>query len=154
MSLLVDDHIRNINKKLNESTEIPHSRDIPAFLLKTIRKNKTAATLTLYYVLHVTRQRNKDALSRVLPKVVRTEGDLTWDDTFLHPFTSQLIGMADEFSSEDFCSLVFDSFLLRSVTRENVARHTLRLVEYIFQKLPALRLSSLQSQLSPKDEVR
>ncbi|KAJ8038512.1 Negative elongation factor B [Holothuria leucospilota] len=152
MSLLVDDHIRNISKKLNESTEFPHSKDIPAFLLKTIRKNKTAATLTLYYVLHVTRQRNKDALSRVLPKVVRTEGDLTWDDTFLHPFTSQLIGMADEFSSEDFCSLVFDSFLLRSVTRENVARHTLRLVEYIFQKLPALRLSSLQSQLSPKDE--
>lgn len=49
--------------------------------------------------------------------------------------------------------LVFDNFLLKSVTRENVARHTLRLVEYIFQKLPALRLSSLQNQLAPKDEV-
>lgn len=153
MSLLVDDHIRIINRKLNEATPSGLPKDIPTYLLKTIRKSRTASTLTLYYVLHVTRLRNKEALTRILPKVVRTEGDLTWDDNFLHPFTSQLIGMSDDFSSEEFCSLVFDSFLLKSVTRENVARHTLRLVEYIFQKLPALRLSSLQNQLAPKDEV-
>ncbi|PIK62052.1 putative negative elongation factor B [Apostichopus japonicus] len=137
MSLLVDDHIRIINRKLNEATPSALPKDIPTYLLKTIRKSRTASTLTLYYVLHVTRLRNKEALTRILPKVVRTEGDLTWDDNFLHPFTSQLIGMSDDFSSEEFCSLVFDSFLLKSVTRENVARHTLRLVEYIFQKLPA-----------------
>ncbi|XP_054769997.2 negative elongation factor B-like [Lytechinus pictus] len=152
MSLLVDDQMRIVNRRLNDTSDDTDLKTLPPFLLKYIRRNKIGATLILYYALHATSKRNKDALARVLPNIVKMEGDLSFNDIFLHPFVAQLSVLLDEFSSDSFCEIVFDGFLLHGASRENVARHSLRLMEFVFHKLPAAKLSKLQNALEPKPE--
>ncbi|XP_781074.3 negative elongation factor B [Strongylocentrotus purpuratus] len=152
LSLLVDDQMRIVNRRLNDTGDDSDLKTLPAFLLKYIRRNKIGATLILYYVLHVTSKRNKDALARALPNIVKMEGDLSFNDIFLHPFVAQLSVLIDDFSSDSFCEIIFDGFLLHGVSRENVARHSLRLMEFVFHKLPAAKLSKLQNALEPKPE--
>ncbi|XP_071499892.1 negative elongation factor B-like [Diadema setosum] len=152
MGLLVDDQMRVVNRRLNDTSDLDDMKSVPAFLLKYIRRNRIGATLILYYVLHITSKRNKDALARILPFVVKTESDLSFNDIFLHPFVAQLSLLLEEFSSELFCEIIFDGFLLHGSSRENVARHSLRLVEFVFHKLPAGKLAKLQNALEPKPE--
>lgn len=51
----------------------------------------------------------------VLP--VDTYNDMAFGDIFLHLLTGHLTLLSDEFGSEDFCSVVFDGFLLTSFSR-------------------------------------
>ena len=97
MSLLVDDQMRIVNRRLNDTADDTDLKSIPPFLLKYIRRNKIGATLILYYVLHVTSKRNKEALARILPNIVKTESDLSFNDIFLHPFVAQLSVLLEEF---------------------------------------------------------
>lgn len=48
---------------------------------------------------------------------VDTYNDMAFGDIFLHLLTGHLTLLSDEFGSEDFCSVVFDSFLLTSFSR-------------------------------------
>lgn len=48
---------------------------------------------------------------------VETYNDMAFNDIFLHLLTGHLILLSDEFGSEDFCSAVFDGFLLTSFSR-------------------------------------
>lgn len=57
--------------------------------------------------------------------------------------------MAEEFSTEDFCTGLFDEFLFAGLTRDNVTRHMLKLLWYIYGKLPHGRLASLMKALQP-----
>lgn len=57
--------------------------------------------------------------------------------------------MGDEFSTEDFCTGLFDEFLFVGLTRDNVTRHMLKLLWYIHSRLPALRLTTLMKALQP-----
>lgn len=60
--------------------------------------------------------------------------------------------MADEFANEDFCTGLFDEFLISGLSlsgRDNVIRHLLKLMWYIHNKLPAVRLTSLMKALQP-----
>lgn len=57
--------------------------------------------------------------------------------------------MADEFVNEEFCTGLFDEFLFAGLTRDNVTRHMLKLLWYIYSKLPALRLGTLMKALQP-----
>ena len=57
--------------------------------------------------------------------------------------------MSEEFSMEDFCTVVFDEFFLTNSARENVLRHVMKLVWYIHPKLPATRLTSIMKGLQP-----
>lgn len=36
--------------------------------------------------------------------------------------------MAEEFTTEDFCTTLFDEFLFAGLTRDNVTRHMLKLL--------------------------
>lgn len=60
-----------------------------------------------------------------------------------------LIPMADDFSTEDFCTVVFDEFFFTNISRENVMRHVMKLVWYIHPKLPPARLDTLMKALQP-----
>lgn len=60
-----------------------------------------------------------------------------------------LIPMADDFATEDFCTVVFDEFFFTNINRENVMRHVIKLVWYIHPKLPPARLDTLQKALQP-----
>lgn len=48
---------------------------------------------------------------------VETFGDLAFSDIFLHLLTGNLALLADEFALEDFCSSLFDGFLLTASPR-------------------------------------
>ena len=48
---------------------------------------------------------------------VETFGDLAFGDIFLHLLTGSLALLADEFALEDFCSSLFDGFLLTASPR-------------------------------------
>lgn len=48
---------------------------------------------------------------------VETFGDLAFGDIFLHLLTGTLALLADEFAVEDFCSGLFDGFLLTAAPR-------------------------------------
>lgn len=49
--------------------------------------------------------------------LVDTYNDMAFGDIFLHLLTGHLTLLSDEFGSEDFCSVVFDGFLLTSFSR-------------------------------------
>ncbi len=52
------------------------------------------------------------------------QGDLGFDDPFLHSLVSGLIAsIPDEFSAEEFVTAVFDEFFMSGIARENVIRH-------------------------------
>lgn len=51
------------------------------------------------------------------PPTVDTYNDMAFGDIFLHLLTGHLTLLSDEFGSEDFCSVVFDNFLLTSFSR-------------------------------------
>lgn len=106
-----------------------------------------ACEIGLYYALHIAKLRNKNALQRLLPGLgetpvryiglmdaqgraaqrlttlcvcvfaVDTYNDMAFGDIFLHLLTGHLTLLSDEFGSEEFCTAVFDNFLLTSFSR-------------------------------------
>lgn len=61
--------------------------------------------------------------------------------------------MGDEFAAEDFCTVIFDEFFYAGITKENVTRHILKLLWYIYPKLPQARLYTLMKSLTPTSQV-
>jgi len=152
-SLMVDDQIRNLNNKLpadeRESaiTIIEHSGPPPDSYTLFISENLVCSTLAMYYALQVAKSKDKTGLMRVMGNLSFTRGELSFEDPFLNSLVNALIPMADEFSSEDFCTVIFDEFFHAGLARENVLRHLLRLLCSVFHKLPAGRLESLMKTL-------
>ncbi|XP_037536580.1 negative elongation factor B [Nematolebias whitei] len=104
----------------------------------------------LYYVLHIAKLRNKNALQRLLPALVDTYNDMSFGDIFLHLLTGHLTLLSDEFGSEDFCSFVFDGFLLTSFSsKENVHRHILRMLLHLHHKVLPSYMETLMKTLEP-----
>jgi hypothetical protein len=73
---------------------------------------------------------------------------------FLFLQVSLLIHMNDEFSAEDFCTVIFDEFFFAGLARDNVPKHLLKLLWYIYPKLPAVRLQTLVKALQPTSQVK
>jgi negative elongation factor B len=73
---------------------------------------------------------------------------------FLFVQVSLLIHINDEFSAEDFCTVIFDEFFFAGLTRDNVPKHLLKLLWYIYPKLPAVRLQTLVKALQPTSQVK
>lgn len=112
---------------------------------------------------------------------VETFGDLAFGDIFLHLLTGTLALLADEFAVEDFCSGLFDGFLLTAAPRylggrtgagwagggggarpaapvassrkENVQRHALRLLLHLHHRVAPAKLQALQKALEPTGQV-
>lgn len=160
MSLMVDDQVRALNAKLppddRESaiTTIEHSGPPPDTYHTLIQESNIASTLAMYYTLHTARQRDRQALMRVLGSLGSGENDKAFEDPFLHSLVALLIPMADEFATEDFCTVVFDEFFFTSIARENVLRHLLKLLWHVYPKMPPVRLSLLIKALQPATQVR
>ena len=62
---------------------------------------------------------------------------------------SSLIHVPEEFIAADFCTALFDEFFFAGLTRDNVARHLLKLLWYVYPKLPMNRLHTLMKALQP-----
>ncbi|MEQ2159568.1 hypothetical protein GOODEAATRI_024379, partial [Goodea atripinnis] len=70
-----------------------------------LQDNRVACEMGLYYVLHIAKLRNKNALQRLLPALVETYNDMAFGDIFLHLLTGHLTLLSDEFGSEEFCTV-------------------------------------------------
>ncbi|XP_072816682.1 negative elongation factor B isoform X1 [Vicugna pacos] len=152
MSFVVDDHTFNVDQKLpaEEKAPVTYPNTLPESFTKFLQEQRMACEVGLYYVLHITKQRNKNALLRLLPGLVETFGDLAFSDIFLHLLTGNLALLADEFALEDFCSSLFDGFLLTASPRkENVQRHVLRLLIHLHHRVAPSKLEALQKALEP-----
>ncbi|XP_017910241.1 PREDICTED: negative elongation factor B [Capra hircus] len=152
MSFVVDDHTFNVDQKLpaEEKAPVTYPNTLPESFTKFLQEQRMACEVGLYYVLHITKQRNKNALLRLLPGLVGTFGDLAFGDIFLHLLTGSLALLADEFALEDFCSSLFDGFLLTASPRkESVQRHVLRLLLHLHHRVAPSKLEALQKALEP-----
>ncbi|NWZ20082.1 NELFB factor, partial [Asarcornis scutulata] len=155
MSFVVDDHTFNVDQKLpsEEKGPIPYPSTIPEAFTKFLQDNRIACEIGLYYILHITKQRNKNAFLRLLPGLVETFSDLAFGDIFLHLLTGNLTLLGDEFALEEFCTSLFDGFFLTACSRkENVHRHVLRLLLHLHHKVAPAKLESLQKALEPNKQ--
>ncbi|CAL1616971.1 unnamed protein product [Knipowitschia caucasica] len=75
---------------------------------------------------------------------------MAFGDLFLHLLTCHLTLLSDDFGSDDFCSVVFDGFLLTSFSsKENVHRHTLRMLLHLHHKVLPSYMDTLLKTLEP-----
>lgn len=114
----------------------------------------------MYYALHVgggggvvKSRGDARGLMRVLATLPNCQAQRAFEDPFLHTLVSLLIlNMGDEFSNESFCTVIFDEFFLAGLGRDNVIRHLLKLLWYMYPKLPSARLHSLLKALQPTSQ--
>lgn len=155
MSLMVDDQIRGLNSKLPQDDResalmtIEHYGPPPDAYQAYIQENGVASVLAMYYTLHTARQKDKQGLMRVLGTLANCENDRAFEDPFLNSLVSTLVPVSDEFAAEDFCTVVFDEFFLTGLSKENVVRHILKLLHYVYTKLPPNRLDGVMKALQP-----
>lgn len=166
MSLMVDDQIRHLNGKLPPDEResaiaiIEHSGPPPDACQAYAQLSGVAAVLSMYHALHVgggggggRGRGDARGLMRVLATLPNCQAQRAFEDPFLHTLVSLLIlNMADEFSGESFCTVIFDEFFLAGLARDNVTRHLLKLLWYIHPKLPPTRLHSLLKALQPNSQ--
>ncbi|XP_059484966.1 negative elongation factor B [Neocloeon triangulifer] len=158
MSLMVDDQVRSLNSKLppdeRESaiTIIEHSGPPPDACQAYVQESSVASILAMYYTLHCARTKDRVGLMRVLGTLANCENDRAFEDPFLHSLVSLLINNPDEFSAEDYCTVIFDEFFFAGIARENVTRHLLKLLWYVHAKLPTNRLETLVKAVHPTSQ--
>nr|XP_033476331.1 negative elongation factor B [Epinephelus lanceolatus] len=156
MSVVVDDHTFTVEQKLpsEEKSSLTYPTTLPDTFNRYLQENRVACEMGLYYVLHIAKLRNKNALQRLLPPLVETYNDMAFSDIFLHLLTGHLTLLSDEFGSEEFCSVVFDGFLLTSSSsKENVHRHTLRMLLHLHHKVLPSYMETLMKTLEPPKQV-
>ncbi|UYV82826.1 NELFB [Cordylochernes scorpioides] len=99
------------------------------------------------------RQKDRQGLMRILGCLSSSHKDRAFEDTFLHTLVGLLIPMADEFATEDFCTVVFDEFFFVGL-HENALCHCIKLLYHIFPKLPPSRLEVVMKQIEPIAKVK
>ena len=57
--------------------------------------------------------------------------------------------MRDDFEAEDFCTVVFDEFFFTLINSDNVVRHLLRLLKFVYSKVSPTRLENLMKLTEP-----
>lgn len=177
MSLMADDQLRSLSSKLKENDEgssngtTDCSGPVPDTFQEYIRTDTTASVLAVFYVLHVAGQRDRVGLLRVLGTLAEAEGRRAYKDPPLYTLVGHLTHMAEHFASEEFCMVIFDDFFLRGLrssalkanvhkanrhareTAKTTARHMMRLLWNVHEKLPPARLNSLINKLQPFTEA-
>ncbi|XP_074655187.1 negative elongation factor B-like [Tubulanus polymorphus] len=152
MSLMVDESILATIAKFGPDEPVPLLTSVPDFFVSYMLHCPIASLVAMQYTLQTARQRNRAALSRTLPCLLKCENERSLEDTFLHTLVSYLIFMSDDFSHEEFCITVFDDFFMPSISKENVMRHLLRLLYHVHHKMPGKRLDNLMTIIEPGTE--
>jgi len=149
MSFIVDDQVRSVNSKLPPDDResalaiIEHSGPPPDSYQQFITDDRLASILAIYYTIQVTKQKDKQAVMRVLGTLSTSHDNRALDDQYLHILVTNLIPMAEEFSSEEFCSVVIDEIFLPSLTYGNVVHHLMKLLWHIHQHMPQTRIDPI-----------
>ena len=149
MSFIVDDQVRAVNSKLPPDDResalaiIEHSGPPPDSFQQFVSEDRLASILAIYYVIQVTQQKDKQGVMRVLGTLSSSHENRALDDQYLHILVNKLIGMADDFSSEEFCSVVFDEIFIPALTYANVVHHLMKLLWHTLHAMPRQRLENM-----------
>lgn len=155
MSLIVDDQVRALNAKLpveerdTASIIIDHSGPPPDMYDVQVSQCPIAATLAMQYTLQTCRNKDRIGLMRVLGVLAQNIRNHPFEDAFMHSMVTALISLRDEFENEDFCTIVFDEFFFTCINVDNVNRHLLRLMWWVYPKLPQARIDTLLKVAEP-----
>ncbi|KAH3791938.1 negative elongation factor B-like [Dreissena polymorpha] len=146
--MVVDDITRPILMRLPEEPQ-PVSQTPSQLFHIFIKESDVAAMTALYYTLQVSKAKDRFAVCQILPSLVLCQAERQLDDTFLHTLVSHLVTMCDEFTNEDFCTVVFDQFFKHGMSKHNVIRHMIRLMHFIHHRLPHDRQEQILEALKP-----
>lgn len=155
MSLMVDDQVRLLSNKLPPDereaaiTTIEHSGPLPSAVESYIQESSVASILAMYYTLHVARHKDRVGLLRILTVLANCKEERAFEDPFLHSLVAALIHVPEEFTTADFGTGLFDEFFFAGLVKDNVSRHLLKLLWYVYPKLPTNRLNPLMKALQP-----
>jgi len=157
VTLMADDQIRFFSSKIPGDTPIPPSLP-PDMYANWISRSPLASMVSMYYTLQSARMKDSMAVTQILPTLIHCENDRAYSDTFLHCLTSFLIHMKDEFQSEVFCAAVLDHFFMElidtlALSREHVVKHLLRLLIFVFDKVPREKLDSVMEEISSDKDL-
>lgn len=118
-----------------------------------IQDSSVASILAMYYTLSSARHKDRIGLLRILAILVNCQHDRCFEDSFLHTLVALLLPMSEEFTTEDFCTGLFDEFFSNGLGKENVVKHLLKLLWYVHGKLPQARVVLLMKILQPSTQV-
>lgn len=153
MSLIVDDQVRHLNMKLppddRESalTIIEHSGPPPDWFVSKISEDPVPSLLAIYYTFQVCRQRDRQAITRILGCLTSSFESKAYDNPFLHVLVSHLIPMAEELTSEEFCTIVLDDFFMSGLMFKNTAHHLMKLVMHALKFIPGSRTEAIMKTI-------
>ena len=106
---------------------------------------KLSYKLTVFYFRH--------ALASLLPAIASAYSNHVLHDAHLHSLVTIWTGSQDEFSSAEFCEVVFDNFLLTMLSQEGVLRQTLRLLHFVYPKMESNKVIAILTTTQPSPEV-
>ncbi|KAF7487680.1 Negative elongation factor B [Sarcoptes scabiei] len=155
MGFMVDDQVRSVNSKLppddRESalTIIEHSGPPPDIFQTFILREPLAATIAVYYTAHAARQKDFQAVMRVIGSLTigSTLDNFIYTDTYQHVLVSGLINLGEEFSNQNLCSLVFNEIFFPAMKLNNTAVHMIKLIYHVHQWMPKEELEECLSNL-------
>ena len=107
----------------------------------------------LYHKLAMFCISNRYLFFRIIPWYVVPCREKQVENIKLHSLVASLSLWQDEFSHADFCELVFDQFLLALGPQENVVRHLLRLLWYVYPKMDSQKVIQILTATQPASEV-
>lgn len=153
MGFMVDDSVRSVNAKLppddRESalTIIEHC-GTPPNIFNILVKNPVAEIITIYYIAQAARQRDRQAVIRVLGCLAfGSIESMVYFDCYQQILVAGLIKFGEEFANEDLCSVVFDVFFLPSLGINKTDIHLIKLVYHIYKWLPQKQLKKIMDSL-------
>ncbi|KAI1295477.1 Negative elongation factor B [Halotydeus destructor] len=154
MSLMVDDQVRSVNSRLPPDDResalaiIEHSGPVADIYQHFISNDRLATVLAVYYTFQVARQRDKLGIMRVLGTLANSNENKALENPFMHKLVSLFIPLNEEFTAEDYCTVVFDEFFLAVINHAEVAFHLMKLVLHVVNHLPVHRLEVLAKTIS------
>ena len=153
MSFMVDDQVRGLNNKLpldereQSRTIIEHSGPPEDAFVSFVAEDPLCSLLSIYYTFVICKNKDKKAITRILSTLSNSHESRAFENPFLHNLISYLATMPEEFSSEDFSSVVFEGFLIPGLMIKSTAHHMMKLLWHVHTHLPETRLELVKTTL-------
>lgn len=110
--------------------------------------------IALSYVLYAVEKQDFTPFQRLHRAIVESKDQLAYEATFLHAFVSAIIQHAskDQLNDEILFNAIVKNFFLPSISTSVVRHQLMRLVFYVWSRMPAAEITNLKANaLAPTD---
>ncbi|XP_028394995.1 negative elongation factor B-like [Dendronephthya gigantea] len=150
MATMVEDSVQRVEQKLpnksKENLELHHSFE------QSLSEYSICFTVAFYLALHMAKHKHRQALSSLLPAISSSYNNHVLHDAHLHSLITIWACSQEEFTSAEFCEIVFDHFLLTMLSQESVLRQTLRLLHFVYSKMDSNKVVTILTATQPSPE--